>query len=377
MSKKVITLPVIELTKQTTNEVALDRIEEQAERIAARGIGKTFREFGWRATVACEHSPCQGGHCYSCRITFRRHLERVRANAQETTQKHYEAIVRKLAGLARQLNWAGDKVPAEAPAPQLPTVAAQPQQAQASVAMPADAASYFSHIYDRDPQIRVLLDAIHAAAESGFQRRSHVLCWGRPACGKTEVLLAIQRMLGADSVLKLDGPATTKAGLENLILDLERVPPVIILEEIEKCDEKQIVTLLGIMDERAEVVKTNARIGSIQRHARCLVLATANNKAQFDRLLEGALTSRFKHQIYFPRPSRLVMEKILEREIARGGGNPAWIKPALDYAVEEEKTNDPRRVLAILDGRDRLLDGTYQADLRAIRSAQEEDLKEA
>jgi MoxR-like ATPase len=180
-------------------------------------------------------------------------------------------------------------------------------------------------------------------------------------------------MLGEDSVVKLDATSTTKAGAENLLLELDAVPPVLIIEEIEKCNPVNLPWLLGVMDDRAEIVKTNARIGSIRKEARCLVLATVNNLDEFKAIMAGALASRFKNQIYCPRPSRKILAKILLREVKEIAGDPAWIKPALDWCLKEEKTNDPRRVCAILDGREKLLTGEYQADMRAIRQAQEED----
>lgn len=63
---------------------------------------------------------------------------------------------------------------------------------------------------------------------------------------------------------------------------------------------------------------------------------------------------------------RSSLQKILEREVARANGNPLWIAPALDWCIDEEHTNDPRRVITVcLCGRDALLDGSYQKHLRA------------
>jgi hypothetical protein len=42
------------------------------------------------------------------------------------------------------------------------------------------------------------------------------------------------------------------------------------------------------------------------------------------------------------------------------------VKPACDFAYDVLKTTDPREVLGLLDGRDRLLDGSYQDDSLAI-----------
>ena len=57
------------------------------------------------------------------------------------------------------------------------------------------------------------------------------------------------------------------------------------------------------------------------------------------------------------------------REIEKVGGNPAWISPALDYCLDVEKTDDPRRVIAVcLSGRGGLLSGEFQRHLQQTSS---------
>jgi hypothetical protein len=241
-----------------------------------------------------------------------------------------------------------------------------PPSPSAAVTIPTDWPRFFQHIYDREPQVRLILDTLNAAIASGWHVRNHCLLWGRPACGKTEILLAVERMLGAEAVLKLDATMTSKAGAENLLLELDAVPPVLLIEELEKCDPANLPWLLGVLDQRAEVIKTNARIGSVRKPARCLCLATVNDLDRFRMVLSGALASRFQHQIYCPRPNRTVLQMILLREIQARSGKEAWIEPALDLCVQEG-TDDPRRAIALLDGGDRLLTGEYQADWLAIR----------
>jgi hypothetical protein len=88
----------------------------------------------------------------------------------------------------------------------------------------------------------------------------------------------------------------------------------------------------------------------------------------FNRLLEGCLQSRFAHKIRCPRPDKGVLAQILSREIVKTGGDAQWITPAINWCVDEEKTSDPRRAIAVcLCGREKLLTGEYQAVLRATR----------
>src|SRR5207253_11168735 len=140
--------------------------------------------------------------------------------------------------------------------------------------------------------------------------RSHCLLWGRPACGKTEILLAIERMLGREAVVKLDATMTSKAGAENLILELDSVPPILLIEELEKCDPANLPWLLGVLDQRGEIVKTVFR-NAFRKETKCLCLATANSLDLLERVHSGALASRFPNKIPCPRPSRAVLEKIL------------------------------------------------------------------
>jgi len=65
------------------------------------------------------------------------------------------------------------------------------------------------------------------------------------------------------------------------------------------------------------------------------------------------------------------MKRILLRDIKQYGGNTEWVDPCLALAGEL-KTNDPREVLGLLVGSDRLLDGSYQRDVLKIYNAEQE-----
>lgn len=225
----------------------------------------------------------------------------------------------------------------------------------------------FAHIYERDEQIHVLMSAIKAGVSSGWRDRFHCALVGPPAAGKTETLRAVKAMLGEDSVMEYDATATTQAGAIKDLDDRDSLPRILIVEEIEKTEEKAMRWLLGVMDMRAEIRKVNFKV-NIQRETRLLTLATVNDYGLFCNAMYGALASRFAWHINFPEPDEALLRRILEREVAGvEGGKKAWIKPTLEYAIAN-RIHDPRKVTAIcLCGRDELTTGAYQAKLERCR----------
>jgi hypothetical protein len=219
---------------------------------------------------------------------------------------------------------------------------------------------WFDHIYEREPQIALVQSSIDAFDASNYNNRFNALLWGEPASGKTEILRAFARKLGPKSVLKLDATSMTRAGVEKILLETDRLPPILLWEEIEKAEESMLRWFLGVGDDRGEVIKTTAR-GRFSRDIKMLAIGTVNDIKLFNKLLDGALSSRFCNKIYCPRPSKDVIRKILEREILKVNGRSEWIQPAIDYCVDVEKTSDPRRVKFVcLAGMDKLLDGSFQ-----------------
>ena len=89
--------------------------------------------------------------------------------------------------------------------------------------------------------------------QSGFQNRNHCVLFGPPACGKSEILLAFKRLLGADAVMTFDATSTTEAGARRELRQLANIPPIPIVEEIEKTDERSLRWLLGVLDTRGEI----------------------------------------------------------------------------------------------------------------------------
>lgn len=238
----------------------------------------------------------------------------------------------------------------------------------------------FKGIYGRGSHIRIIGSSIQRMIATNGAKRNHILLHGLPGCAKSHILMGWMNILGPGAYFTINANSATRAGIEKMFLDrfrLTGVPPICFIEEIEKTQETILTTWLSILDDRAEVRKINYR--EQQRiEAKVLAISTANDKLLFDRLHggrpghPGALSSRFTKQLYVPRPDRDIMERILLRDIEIYGGSKEWVAPCLSIA-EELKTNDPRIVLSLLDGQDRLLDDSYKEDILSINQMEDND----
>ena len=241
------------------------------------------------------------------------------------------------------------------------------------VDIPEDWDSYFAHLFGRDAHISRILGAIEAGILSDFNNRFHCALVGPPGCGKSDICRSLQKALGEEAVMEYDATAMTGAGAIKDLAEREILPRILVVEEIEKADEKSLAFLLGLTDMRGEIRKTTART-KIQRDTKLLVIATVNNYEKFKSMNAGALESRFANKLGFNRPSRDQLAMILTREVAKINGDSAWIKPTLDYC-EDHSITDPRQVISLaLCGRDGWLDGSY-ADMLAETVIDESELQ--
>lgn len=357
------------LEKRSLRHLDNGVMKEQLTGIAARAIaGNRGKVWQLKNRIQVPEARINGeGFVYRTSLTF----ERVGRKASEDIVDRQWGIIQQMAeGAGRSKGW---NIPADHETPTHesktttetePTVQQKPK-AFTPVKINTDAGQHFAHLYERDSQIALVMSAIQAYVNSNYEDRFHAILYGPPSCGKTEILRSVARMLGEESVLVFDATSTTKAGAERTLLETAEIPPVLIVEEIEKTDEHSLRWLLGVLDHRAELRKITHR-STKSRSVKLLCLATANDIELFRKVMEGSLASRFSHHIYSGRPSREVLKKILLREIERSKGDVAWIDPALDWCLNEEGTNDPRRIITIcLCGREKLLDGSYQKHLKA------------
>lgn len=244
--------------------------------------------------------------------------------------------------------------------------------------------TFFGHIHERDPHIRLIHDSVMTYVNSARKTRSHVLLHGKPASCKTTLFESFKKFYEQDGetrVVFIDGPTMSKAGLENWLIELAdtgTIPAVICIEEIEKQQMDNLLMLLSVMAS-GYAMKTNARVGRLSKLVEAMIWATCNDSTRIRKFRQGAIWSRFTHRLYCGRPSRETMVKILERKVKERGGDPRWVDAVIQFAYDTHEKEfgaqitDPREIIGLLDGGRRLLDGSYQQDkIQLLKLEQEE-----
>lgn len=348
---------------QKTNDKT---IKEQVNFIVSRALASN-RGQGWECSISKKSEPVQSNlgwtFCYT--LSFKKTSGRTSATEKQWEQIY--AYIQKAGQAAKFHKYPWIVVDSPEIKSTVPAVVEKSEEKPIFKDYNTEHSDFFDHIYNREHQINIICSAIEALRDSDLENRFNCILYGEPGCAKTEILLSTGKMLGEEgkAFLKLDATSITEAGAQRLLLDSEFIPPVLIVEEIEKAEEKRVRWLLGILDQRGEIRKTNYRIGNRVRGVKMLCLATVNDISLFRSVMSGALASRFPHQIYCPRPDNVVLRKILERELKKVNGNPDWIDPTIEICNKLEVT-DPRRAIPIcLCGKDRLLDGSYQESIYA------------
>lgn len=348
----------ISIRKGNKNRIDKDKILTQVKHIILRAFNATRVKSGWTGKVDADnfYGPkiINGEYVYKAKLSAI--CKPARPRAPEVVERQFEEIQEAVSKAGASSG--GWEVTVDKKAGGKNKVA----QSYAKAEIPDQWNQHFKHLYEREDQIEIVLSAIQAGIKSGFQDRFHVCLAGPAACGKTEILRGVKEMVGADAVLEYDATATTMAGAIKDLSERAEIPRILLIEELEKCDENSLRWLLGVLDHRAEIRKTNFKV-QIHKEVRMLCLCTVNDYDLFSEMMYGALASRFPNHVYCGRPSRKVLEMILHREIERVKGREKWIEPTLDYA-EKKGITDPRRVISIcLCGRGQLLTGEYQKRL--------------
>jgi hypothetical protein len=232
---------------------------------------------------------------------------------------------------------------------------------------------HFADIYEREPHIRILNDAVQRAVVTNSDLRAHSILYGEPGGCKSTLLDRLKTLYddGVERVVFVDAPTMTKAGLEKWLLEKaekKTLPEILVMEEIEKCDKDNLLVLGSIMAS-GYIMRTNAVIGRKQEPARFLIMATCNDEQAIKEFRRGFIWDRFVNQIPCTLPDEDTMHKILLDKISRiPGGQPVWADKIMDLAALLG-IRRPRKIIGFLAGRNRLESGSYQHDLLTILEA--------
>ncbi|MCK9458610.1 MAG: ATP-binding protein [Proteobacteria bacterium] len=356
---------LVTLTKETRKKPNPQRIKAEVDELIGLGLGTKTRKRDWSTQI--HDSTCVkelGTYTIVRKVAFQRVRGQRRSEASQWTIV-YNKLAKACHTSGRRWSITSPHAPKEAP----PAVHIHVKDDVKDYApINLDMGKHFSHIFDRERQIRRIMAALRLAQQTNMQKRLHCVLFGEPGCGKSEIIAALGKMLGEERkhYIQFDATSTTQAGAINIFLSSPNIPPVLLVEEIEKTHQNDQRWMLGLLDQRAEIRQVNFRVGNRAKNVKVLCIATCNDLQLFKSVMSGALASRFTHKIMCPRPTREILQKILTREVSHiPGGKTAWITPALDFADELHIT-DPREVISIcLSGQDDLLTKQYQSDYRA------------
>jgi hypothetical protein len=377
------------LKRELHNKVARSQLEKYIHEFMRRAF-QSGRGRGWRHAVVSSLSRLDKHWLFVARITCEK-----TSGHQRITDKQWALIVPALKAAISANRW--KRVPWEltsvtdvsgnpitiladdTPIDALADTSTKSLSVKDYGTVNLEMGDHFDHIFDRNPHILRVYSAIETAVQTKFYSRNHCVLYGPPACGKTEILLAFGQMMGKENqaFMKFDATSMTQAGVLRILTGSGILPPVLIVEEIEKTSDRDLRWLLGLLDKRGEVRQTNFNVGNRMKNAKMLCLATVNDMDLFRRVMSGALASRFSNQIYCSRPSETVMRMILAREIKLINGKEEWIEPTIEFCVRKMQWNDPRKIIPVcLCGKDRLLDGSYQEAILATLSPEgQQELK--
>lgn len=343
----------IDLLKTADRQINVDRLHRQVDEIVDRIHTASRKARGWSARRGSAITDQKDDEIfYHIRLTL--------SCTKEQNDVDLPSIIEVIEKAGNGSRWQIVSVDSQPKTPSKKNIS------YVDIEIPDNWQDHFSHLFGLEDQISIAMSSIQAAIDSEWQNRFHCAFVGEPASGKSATAEAFRTIFGEEAVLKYDATSTTMAGAIKDLDQRDALPRILIVEEIEKADEASFRWLLGVLDWRAEIRKVNFK-QFIHRETRMLGIVTVNDYNHFSKLMSGALASRCGDPIWFPKPSREVLQKILEREVSKVAGDPRWIEPTLDYAARVDMF-DPRHVTAIcLRGKEKLLTGEYQQQLMNVR----------
>lgn len=372
--KPVVIEHIIRLSKPAQNQLNDGKIRQQMDAVLATANTAQRVQRGWKVDYAKAtdynffvkeynySGTYDGQYIYHVDLKIECHPQKERPTLEAEFQNLLNAIASKAKFPGK---WGISKV--DGKAYEAKSVEEQRDTNEdvgyAPLEIPENWGDYFDHLYGLEAHISRVKRALEGTVLTSWHKRLHCALIGPPGCGKSDIVHSIKKALGEESVLEFDATSTTQAGAQKELSEREELPRVLLVEEIEKAPEGSLSWLLSVLDLRGEIRKTTAR-GNILRDTKMIAIATVNDLPTFQKVAFGALASRFANKVYFHRPDRELLGRILEREVNAVNGKSEWINPTLDFA-EQLKTTDPREVISLmLCGRDGLLDNTFQREMQ-------------
>jgi hypothetical protein len=207
----------IELTKQSKRRLNESKINQQLKSIIDRGMGGGRMQRGWSIEIANKADlytprlvPNTGEYRYICKLSLVNTPKRKRE--ESAIKQEFDSIIKFISTAGNVPGWEiltiDNKMVDTSKDERI-----QKPVGYVAVEIPSDWREQFSHIYERDDQIDILMSAIRAGVDSNFQDRFHCALVGPPACGKTETLRTVKKILGNGRKL-----GTTKAWPCNMLL---------------------------------------------------------------------------------------------------------------------------------------------------------------
>lgn len=225
----------------------------------------------------------------------------------------------------------------------------------------------FDDLYGKSDALTIIMSALKTYNDTDGAVRIHSLIIGSPSSGKTELLNRIELMVGKDQVFRTNSESMSKAGAENSILNFPGpLPPILIIEELEKTDPDNLRWLLSAIDTRQEIIKITAKEGVERRSVPFICIGTCNNLEKLQKMHSGSIASRFSNKVFVKDMDDSTLCKILIDNLHKIPNHDIrWAQAAIDLARELGEVS-VRKCLAIMFcGREKLLTGEYAKILKS------------
>jgi len=371
----------IDVQRETTNKLNDDKLNNQVKDIAAACL-KRSNCVGVTSSFSKLRGPFEmpsGKYLYDFTVRIKKQISR----SENAATKAIENAKRHVVRAAEARGWSAKD---EADRKEAAAIAEARAPFTVGELNNEIMEKYFNGVYERENHIWMIHNSVTNAIKTDYEERTHILLYGPPASCKSVLFDRLKAWYEEGSeierVAKINSTTISKAGLEQWLLDkatTKCLPEILYFDEIEKFKMENLECLLAVMDGQGTISRLNARIGKVSAIAKVIIWATCNDVEKLKAFNSEAMWSRFIDPIPCVRPSKDLMYNILLTRIAarraRGlNADDKWAKVAVDYGFDVMKTDDPRKIIGLLAGEDKLLDGSFFKMKEAIQDAYNKSL---